>query len=78
MLSKVSKNLFSTRVNFPRTTYIVAGKRTPIGAFNGKISKVKATDLGSIAVKGALNSINLDPKHVDEVILGNICSAGLG
>jgi acetyl-CoA C-acetyltransferase len=62
----------------PNPVYIVAAKRTPIASFLGKLSKLSATDLGGIAIKGALESIKLDPKEVDEVILGNVVSAGLG
>jgi acetyl-CoA C-acetyltransferase len=58
--------------------YIVAAKRTPIGAYLGSLSKFSATDLGGFAIKGCLESINLDPKMVDEVIMGNVVSAGLG
>jgi len=60
------------------SVFIVAAKRTPIGSFMGKLSKHKATKLGSIAVQGALSAIGLDPSKVDEVILGNVLSAGIG
>jgi acetyl-CoA C-acetyltransferase len=58
--------------------YIVAGARTPIGVFQGKLSKISATDLGAAAVKGALKKGNIKPEYVDELILGNVCGAGLG
>ena len=58
--------------------YIVSGARTPIGSFMGKLSKFKASDLGGLAIKGALDKINLPKEAIDEVILGNVCSAGLG
>jgi len=61
-----------------RKIFIVASKRTPIGSYLGSLSGLSATDLGAVALKGALQSINLDPKLVDEVILGNVVSAGLG
>lgn len=61
-----------------KKAYIVACKRTPIGSYLGSLSNLSATDLGGIAVKAALESIKLDPKSVDEVILGNVVSAGLG
>ena len=44
----------------------------------GKLSKIKATDLGGISIAGALKEIGLSGTEVDEVILGNVCSAGLG
>lgn len=58
--------------------YIVAAKRTPIGSFLGKISHMQAPELGGVAIKGALDDIKLNPSEVDEVILGNVLSAGLG
>ena len=57
---------------------IVSYARTPIGSFAGSLSSVSATKLGSIAIKGAIKKINLDPKKVDEVYMGNVISAGLG
>ena len=57
---------------------IVSVARTPIGSFMGSLSTIPATKLGSIAIKGALNKINLDPKLVEEVYMGNVVSAGLG
>ena len=44
----------------------------------GSLSKIKAPKLGAIAIKGALNKINLNPNLVDEVFMGNVVSAGLG
>jgi acetyl-CoA C-acetyltransferase len=44
----------------------------------GKLSKVKATELGGIAIRGALDKIGVPNDQIDEVILGNVCSAGLG
>ncbi len=57
---------------------IVSAVRTPIGSFMGALSSVPATKLGAIAIKGALNKINLDPKLVDEVLMGNVVQAGNG
>lgn len=57
---------------------IVAAQRTPIGSFGGAFKEVTAVELGKVAVKGALESINLDPKLVDELIFGNVLGAGLG
>jgi acetyl-CoA C-acetyltransferase len=57
---------------------IVSAVRTPIGSFMGALSSVPATKLGAAAIKGALNKINLDPKLVDEVIMGNVVQAGNG
>lgn len=57
---------------------IVSAVRTPIGSFMGGLSTVTASQLGAIAIQGALAKINLDPKHVDEVLMGNVVQAGVG
>jgi len=57
---------------------IVSVARTPIGSFLGSLSTIPATKLGAIAIKGALNKINLNPELIDEVFMGNVVSAGLG
>lgn len=58
--------------------YIVSIVRTPIGSFGGTLSSFSATQLGSIAIKGALSRQNIDPKEVQEVLMGNVVSANLG
>lgn len=57
---------------------IVSVARTPIGSFMGSLSNIPATKLGAIAIKGALDKINLQPAMVEEVFMGNVVSAGLG
>ncbi|HET8808785.1 MAG TPA: acetyl-CoA C-acyltransferase [Flavobacteriaceae bacterium] len=57
---------------------IVSAKRTPIGSFLGSLSSVPATKLGAIAIKGALEAINLKPELVNEVFMGNVVQAGNG
>lgn len=57
---------------------IVAVARTPIGSFMGSLSTISAPELGAIAIKGALQKINLNPKEVDEVLMGNVVQAGTG
>ncbi|MFO8147525.1 MAG: acetyl-CoA C-acyltransferase [Bacteroidota bacterium] len=57
---------------------IVSAARTPIGSFLGGLSTVPATRLGSIAIQGALNKINLNPELVNEVLMGNVVQAGVG
>ena len=57
---------------------IVSAVRTPIGSFMGSLSTVPATQLGAIAIKGALDKIKLDPNLVDEVLMGNVVQAGNG
>lgn len=57
---------------------IVSAARTPIGSFLGALSTVPAPRLGAIAIKGALDKINLNPDLVQEVIMGNVVQAGTG
>ncbi len=57
---------------------IASVARTPIGSFLGSLSTVPAPKLGAIAIKGALDKINLDPSKIEEVFMGNVVSAGLG
>ena len=57
---------------------IVSYSRTPMGSFGGALSSVSATKLGSIAIKGAMDKINLNPNTVNEVYMGNVISSGLG
>ncbi|MBL4746505.1 MAG: acetyl-CoA C-acyltransferase [Flavobacteriaceae bacterium] len=57
---------------------IVSVARTPIGSFLGSLSSIPAPKLGAIAIKGALEKIDLEAHMVDEVIMGNVLSAGLG
>ncbi|PRP66867.1 acetyl-CoA C-acyltransferase [Nonlabens agnitus] len=61
-----------------RKVVIVSYARTPIGSFLGALSSVPATQLGSIAIKGALDKIQLDPKHVQEVFMGHVVQANTG
>ncbi len=57
---------------------IVSVARTPIGSFLGTLSTTPAPKLGAVAIKGALDKINLKPEMVEEVFMGNVVSAGLG
>jgi acetyl-CoA C-acetyltransferase len=61
-----------------KTVYIVSVARTPIGAFNGVLAPLSATQLGAIAIKGALEKSGVAPEMVNEVFMGNVISAGLG
>jgi len=58
--------------------YIVSAARTPIGSFGGKLAGFTATQLGSFAIKGALEKAGVDAKEVQEVYMGNVVSAGVG
>lgn len=57
---------------------IVSAARTPIGSFLGALSTIPAPRLGAIAIKGALDKIDLKPELVDEVLMGNVVQAGTG
>jgi acetyl-CoA C-acetyltransferase len=61
-----------------RDALIIAGVRTPIGMLGGALSEVPATELGAICIKAVLEKAHVEPQSVDEVIMGNVVSAGLG
>lgn len=61
-----------------KEVYIISAVRTAIGSFGGSLASLTAIQLGSIAVKGALQKAQVDPKLVQEVFIGNVVSAGLG
>ncbi len=61
-----------------RDVYIVGAARTPIGSFLGSLKQFKAPDLGGIAIQAALKRAGLSGDDVDEVIMGNVVSAGIG
>jgi acetyl-CoA C-acetyltransferase len=63
---------------FSDSIVIVNGKRTPIGSFMGRLSNIHGSLLGSASIQGALQSAKINPEDVEEVILGNVISAGLG
>jgi acetyl-CoA C-acetyltransferase len=57
---------------------IISGCRTPVGKFQGSLSDLSAPQLGAVVVREAVKRANLDPRQVDECIMGNVVSAGLG
>lgn len=61
-----------------REVVIVSAVRTPIGSFGGGLSKLSAVDLGVIAAKEAIKRANIDPKEINEVLIGNVLGSGLG
>lgn len=61
-----------------KEVYIVSAGRTPIGIFGGKLAGFSATQLGSIAIKGALQKAGVAASEVQEVYMGNVVSANLG
>ena len=65
-------------MNKKHNVVIVSARRTPIGSFQGGLSVVSAPKLGSLVISEILNDTMLDPLLIDEVIMGNVLSAGLG
>ncbi len=61
-----------------REVVIVSAARTPIGAFQGALSSLTAPQLGAIAIKAALERAGLKPEQVEQVIMGNVLTAGVG
>src|SRR5438046_5251500 len=57
---------------------IISGCRTPVGKFQGSLSDLSATQLGAIAVREAVKRAAVEPSRIDECIMGNVVSAGLG
>ena len=57
---------------------IVSAARTPVGSFNGSLSALSAAELGTVALKAAMERAKVEPGEVDEVILGQVLTAGQG
>ncbi|CAM6088106.1 unnamed protein product [Calypogeia fissa] len=57
---------------------VVAAKRTPVGGFQGSLASLSAVELGSVAIRAAVQDANIKPEQVQEVYMGNVYSAGLG
>ena len=60
------------------TPVILCAVRTPIGKFLGSLTPLSAVDLGAIVVREAVKRAGIEPRQVDECIMGNVVSAGLG
>ena len=74
-------NFAATNININimnKEVVIVSAVRTPIGSFLGSLSSVPAPKLGAVAIKAALEKINLKPEMVEEVLMGNVVQAGTG
>ena len=61
-----------------RDPVIISAVRTPVGKFQGSLKSLPATQLGSVAVRAAVERAGLPAAQIDEVIMGNVISAGLG
>ena len=61
-----------------KEVYIISAVRTPMGSFGGSLSTVPATQLGAIAIKGAVSKAGIDANTIEEVFMGNVLQANLG
>ena len=61
-----------------RKAYIVAAKRSAIGTFMGSLTDVEVADFGAAVLKETIAQAKIDPKDLDEVLIGNVIAAGLG
>ena len=60
------------------SSYIVSAMRTPVGSLLGSLSAVSAPQLGATAIKAAVAAANIDPDRVQEAIMGNVLTGGVG
>ncbi|KAJ3389296.1 erg10, acetyl-CoA C-acetyltransferase [Lobulomyces angularis] len=67
----------SSKLNNKSVVFLSA-VRTPVGSFNKSLAKVSATELGSVAIKGAISKANLKPEQIQEVFMGSVLQANLG
>ncbi len=61
-----------------KEVYVIAAVRTPMGSFGGSLKDFSATQLGGIAIKGAMDKAGIDGAQVDEVLMGSVIQANLG
>ena len=61
-----------------REVFIVGGARTPIGKFQGTLAGIAAPELGAVAVRAAIERSGVAPEKIEEVLMGNVVTAGLG
>jgi len=69
---------FASHLMIMKEVYIVSAVRTPMGSFGGSLASLSATKLGAVAIKGALERINLAPTEVQDVLMGSVLQANLG
>ena len=74
----ISSHSPTSHCQMTQPVYIVSAVRTPMGSFQGALSNVPATQLGAVAIKGALSAGSIDPNVVDEVFMGHVLQAGAG
>src|SRR4249919_2097639 len=61
-----------------KEVYIISAVRTPIGSFGGSLKGFSATQLGALAIKGALAKAGVKPEQIDDVLMGSVVQANLG
>ena len=61
-----------------KEVYIISAVRTPMGSFGGSLKGFTATQLGAVAIKGALAKAGVDPVLVHDVLMGSVIQANLG
>lgn len=76
--AKTFETFFNDEGFLIMNTVILSAVRTPIGAFMGSLSQKSAPQLGAIVIKEAVNRANIQPQDVQEVIMGNVLTAGIG
>lgn len=72
------KNIVKGRIMGNKDVFVISALRTPLGSFGGSLSSVPATDLGATVINFMLDQLQIDPIHVDEVIVGQVLTAGCG
>ncbi|XP_047129244.1 acetyl-CoA acetyltransferase, mitochondrial isoform X1 [Hydra vulgaris] len=75
---KILSRTFSISSHNNKAAYIVSAVRTPIGSFQSSLSSLSAPQLGSVAIKGAVENAKITVNDVQEVYMGHVCIAGLG
>ena len=61
-----------------KDVFIISAARTPIGSYLGSLSTLKAGELGSIAIKSAVEKAGISSEEISEVIMGCVLQAGIG
>jgi acetyl-CoA C-acetyltransferase len=61
-----------------KEVYIIAAVRTPMGSFGGSLKDISATQLGAVAIRGAIEKAGIDPREIQDVLMGSVIQANLG
>lgn len=69
---------FAPQISYMKEVYIISAVRTPIGSFGGSLRGFSATQLGAVAIKGALQKAGIKPEEVNDVLMGCVIQANLG